>query len=112
MPAPPSHISDYDPRFFRTCTFPLLRRLGYGTRVTINNGLPSGTPSATAKAGREPTDWLPRKAFRCSYLAQYVAVKWRWRLAVDGAERTDLRTRLAGCGWPKVRLPSRPVIRS
>jgi hypothetical protein len=48
LAAPPSHISDYDPRFFRTCTFPLLRRLGYGTRVTVNNGLPPGNPSATA----------------------------------------------------------------
>jgi hypothetical protein len=67
--------------------------------------------SATAKAGREPTDWLPRKAFRCSYLAQYVAVKWRWRLAVDDAERGVLKTRLAACSWPSVRLPSRPVIR-
>jgi hypothetical protein len=47
---PPSHISDYDPRFFRTCTFPLLRRLGYGTRVTINNGLPAGAPFATPLA--------------------------------------------------------------
>ena len=68
--------------------------------------------SATAKAGREPTDWLPRKAFRCSYLAQYVAVKWRWRLAVDGAERTLLKSRLAACGWPSVREPSRPVIKT
>jgi hypothetical protein len=68
--------------------------------------------SATAKAGREPTDWLPRKAFRCSYLAQYVAVKWRWRLAVDRAERTVLKSRLASCGWPSVREPSRPVIRT
>jgi len=68
--------------------------------------------SATAKAGREPTDWLPRKAFRCSYLAQYVAVKWRWRLAVDGAERTVLKSRLAACSWPSVRLPSRPAIKS
>lgn len=50
MPAPPSHISDYDPRFFRTCTFPLLRRLGYGTRVTINNGLPAGNPLSTPLA--------------------------------------------------------------
>lgn len=50
MPAPPSHIPDYDPRFFRTCTFPLLRRLGYGTRVTINNGLAAGNPSATPLA--------------------------------------------------------------
>ena len=68
--------------------------------------------SATAKAGREPTEWLPRKAFRCSYLAQYVAVKWRWRLAVDGAERKVLKSRLAGCSWPSVRLPSRPAIRT
>ncbi|HEU5000537.1 MAG TPA: metallophosphoesterase, partial [Lapillicoccus sp.] len=68
--------------------------------------------SATAKAGREPTDWLPRKAFRCSYLAQYVAVKWRWRLAVDRAERTLLKSRLAACSWPSVREPSRPVVKS
>ena len=64
--------------------------------------------SATAKGGREPQDWLPRKAFRCSYLGQWVAVKWRWRLAVDPAERRFLKTRLSSCGWPSVRLPSRP----
>jgi hypothetical protein len=68
------------------------------------------TASAEAKAGREPTDWLPRKSFRCSYLAQYVAVKWRWRLAVDGSERRFLKERLASCDWPSVRLPSRPRI--
>jgi hypothetical protein len=64
--------------------------------------------SATAKGGREPQDWLPRKAFRCSYLAQWVAVKWRWRLAVDPAERRFLRSRLSSCSWPSVQLPSRP----
>ena len=47
MPTPPTHIPDYDPRFFRTCIFPMLRRLGYGTRVTINNGLGPGQPLAT-----------------------------------------------------------------
>jgi hypothetical protein len=64
--------------------------------------------SATAKGGREPQDWLPRKAFRCSYVGQWVAVKWRWRLTVDPAERRFLRTRLSSCGWPSVRLPTRP----
>jgi hypothetical protein len=64
--------------------------------------------SATAKGGREPQDWLPRKAFRCSYLSQWVAVKWRWRLTVDPVERRFLRSRLSSCGWPSVRLPSRP----
>lgn len=44
---PPSVIKDFDPRFFRPCTFPLLRELGYGTRVSINNGVPAGSPMAT-----------------------------------------------------------------
>ena len=44
---PPASIPDYDPRFFRPCIFPMLRRLGYGTRVTINNGVGPGQPQAT-----------------------------------------------------------------
>jgi hypothetical protein len=44
---PPAVIPDFDPRFFRPCTFPLLRELGYGTRVTINNGVGPESPFAT-----------------------------------------------------------------
>jgi hypothetical protein len=44
---PPSTISDFNPRFFRPCTFPLLRELGYGTRVSINNGVGPDNPLAT-----------------------------------------------------------------
>jgi hypothetical protein len=44
---PPSVIPDFDPRFLRPCTFALLRELGYGTRVTINNGVPASSPFAT-----------------------------------------------------------------
>lgn len=44
---PPTVISSFDPRFFRPCTFPLLRELGYGTRVTVNNGVGSDSPFAT-----------------------------------------------------------------
>ncbi|MGA9315374.1 MAG: hypothetical protein WBV77_12170 [Solirubrobacteraceae bacterium] len=44
---PPSVIPSFDPKFFRPCSFPLLRELGYGTRVTINNGLGSEDPFAT-----------------------------------------------------------------
>lgn len=44
---PPSEITGYDPRFFRPCIFPVLRRLGYGVRPTINNGLEAGHPFAT-----------------------------------------------------------------
>lgn len=44
--APPSHISGFDPRFLRPCSFPVLRGLGYGTAITINNGIADG-PLAT-----------------------------------------------------------------
>jgi hypothetical protein len=44
---PPSEIAGLDPRFFRPCIFPVLRRLGYGVRPTINNGLAAGNPGAT-----------------------------------------------------------------
>ena len=47
---PPTQIPDFDPRFFRPCTFPLLRDLGYGTRVTVNNGVPLEDPMATPMA--------------------------------------------------------------
>ena len=44
---PPATIDDFDPRFYRPCIFPRLRRLGYRTRVTINNGVPNGAPFST-----------------------------------------------------------------
>jgi hypothetical protein len=45
MPPPPN-IPGFDPRFLRPCIFPVLRRLGYGTAVTVNNGVADG-PLAT-----------------------------------------------------------------
>lgn len=47
---PPTVIPSFDPRFFRPCTFPLLRELGYATRVTVNNGVPAEHPLATPMA--------------------------------------------------------------
>ena len=47
---PPSHIQGLDPRFFRPCSFPMLRELAYETRVSINNGLGPDSPMATEMA--------------------------------------------------------------
>jgi hypothetical protein len=44
---PPSEIKDFDPRFLRPCTFAVLRELGYGTRISINNGVGPGGDLAT-----------------------------------------------------------------
>jgi hypothetical protein len=85
----------------------LANDLGY-----VNSLLAVSTVSARAKADAESPSWLPtRRAFRCTYLARWVAVKWRWQLAVDADERAFLTRRLKTCGWPSVVQPTRPVIR-
>jgi hypothetical protein len=85
-------------------------------RYANDLGYPADLVAVTAhsnrsKGDREPQDWMPdRTAFRCRYLAWWVAVKWRWRLKVNGEEKTYLRTQLAACGWPSVRTPARARI--
>jgi hypothetical protein len=67
--------------------------------------------SNPSKGDREPQDWMPeRTAYACTYVKQRVAVKWRWHLKVNAAERNFLTTELAGCGWPRLPKPSRPSI--
>jgi hypothetical protein len=64
-----------------------------------------------SKGDKEPQRWLPSRS-TCSYVARWVAVKWRWRLQVDTTEKSYLAKKLSGCRWPKVTTPSRPVIRT
>jgi hypothetical protein len=94
------------------------RRWNGGTRRRFANdlgyfaSLVAVTASSNrSKGDREPHDWLPPNAsFRCTYLAQWVAVKWRWRLRVDTVERAFLRAQLVSCGWPRIRKPARAAI--
>ncbi|MDT0382507.1 HNH endonuclease family protein [Streptomyces sp. DSM 42041] len=59
--------------------------------------------SNRSKADQDPATWLPpHQAYRCEYLTDWVAVKTRWQLTVDGAERQALTEGLAGC-------PNKPV---
>ena len=45
--------------------------------------------SNTSKSDKDPADWMPPLgSFRCSYLANWVAVKARWGLAVDSLEKS------------------------
>lgn len=67
--------------------------------------------SNRSKGDREPQDWMPeRPGYACTYVKQWVAVKWRWRLAVNRGEREFLRSTLRDCGWPRVLKPSRASI--
>ncbi|MFM7045492.1 MAG: HNH endonuclease family protein [Ilumatobacteraceae bacterium] len=51
-----------------------------------------------AKGDMDPAQWMPpRTASHCQYLFDWVAVKVRWGMSVDPAERTAITTRLAAC---------------
>jgi Protein of unknown function (DUF1524) len=64
-----------------------------------------------SKGDREPQDWMPERAsYSCDYVSHWVAVKWRWHLAVNAAERSYLSRELSSCGWPRVATPTRPAI--
>lgn len=54
--------------------------------------------SNQSKSDKDPSKWVPPHVdFRCEYIADWVAVKWRWNLAVDRAERDALDDWLQTC---------------
>jgi lysophospholipase L1-like esterase len=62
-----------------------------------------------SKGDKDPAKWLPPKN-RCTYAKGWVGVKARWRLTVDRAERTALRSALAACSSTQVAAPGRPAV--
>ena len=51
-----------------------------------------------AKGDRDPAEWMPPAAgATCRYVAEWTAVKIRWRLTVDSAEKSALTSVAAGC---------------
>ncbi|HEY0697617.1 MAG TPA: HNH endonuclease family protein [Micromonospora sp.] len=49
-----------------------------------------------AKGDQDPATWMPTYD-KCRYLREFVAVKLRWRLTVDSAERSALQSLSSGC---------------
>jgi hypothetical protein len=52
-----------------------------------------------SKSDRDPSNWIPKNsAYLCTYLADWVAVKARWRLSMDSSEWGRIRNLLnASC---------------
>jgi hypothetical protein len=48
------------------------------------------------KSDQDPAEWLP-PYYKCRYLREYVAVKVRWRLSIDAAERVAMVDLAASC---------------
>lgn len=54
--------------------------------------------SNRSKGDRDPAEWLPPAVgYRCEYVASWVAVKARWELSIDQAEKTAIESVLSGC---------------
>ena len=64
--------------------------------------------SNRSKGDQDPTEWLPpRTAYRCTYVASWIGVKYRWRLTIDAREEAALRVLATNCGNPRIVVPAR-----
>lgn len=95
-------------------------RWSAGTRIRYANDLGySGTLRAVtagsnrAKGDQDPANWMPpRQIHHCKYIGTWIAVKYRWRLAVDRAERRVLAQNVRDCRRKAdVPKPARAVVR-
>lgn len=80
--------------------------LGYrGSLIAVS------ASSNRSKGDRDPAEWLPpRRAYVCDYVTTWIAVKHRWSLAIDRAERAALRRNVKSCGNPRITLPRKAGI--
>ena len=64
-----------------------------------------------SKSDRDPAEWLPTYG-RCVYLAQWTAVKTRWSLSVDQAEKDTLTTLSKQCSNRWLTVSRAPITSS
>lgn len=93
------------------------RRWNAATRERFANDLrdPRSLVAVTASSNRsksdqDPAEWMPDLG-RCAYVRQWVAVKIRWALRVDRAERLALIRHAASCEDTTIRV-QRAVVRT
>ncbi|UNZ21378.1 HNH endonuclease family protein [Streptomyces sp. 891-h] len=77
-------------------------------RYANDLGSPSSLVAVTARSNRQKADkdpaewWVPAKDASCQYLADWVATKTRWKLAVDQTEKQALTSRAVECSGTRV----------
>ena len=77
------------------------RRLAFANDISVSWALRAVTDNVNmSKGDRDPSSWIPPyRAAVCTYLVGWVAVKLRWGLSVDAAEKSSITSswRSAGC---------------
>jgi len=94
-------------------------RWSYSTREAFANDLGFASSliavsasSNRSKSDRDPAEWLPPNTnYWCTYTTTWIAVKYRWSLSIDRAEKLKLRSLVVNCGNPRIALPPKaPII--
>lgn len=75
------------------------RRQAYANDLDDDRSLVAVTDNVNqAKGDQDPATWMPSYApARCRYIAEWVAVKIRWRLTADGTEKNALTGYAGSC---------------
>jgi hypothetical protein len=76
------------------------------TRTAFANdlGFAGSLIAVTAKSNRskgekDPNLWMPsQKNYRCEYISNWIAVKYRWSLSIDESEKNFLVLEVKNCG--------------
>ena len=73
------------------------QRQSYANDLGDGRALIAVTASTNrSKSDQDPAEWLPARG-KCTYVSNWIAVKYRWNLSVDTAERAKLKSVLRGC---------------
>ena len=75
------------------------KRQSYANDLTESRALVAVKDSVNqSKSDQDPAEWMPTySAATCRYIQEWVAVKKRWALTVDSAEKSALTSYAAGC---------------
>ena len=82
--------------------------LGYGPSLIAVTSHENQSKQSQ-EPGNESEQYLPPiAAYQCEYVAEWIAVKYRWSLNVDSQEKKNLLTLLDSCGESvKISIPSK-----
>ena len=91
--------------------WPASQRVAFAHDLAFEWSLEAVTDNVNqSKGDQDPAEWLPPDtSAHCEYGVRWVAVKHRWDLSVDVAERAVLADLLSGgCGAQEMPVPPRP----
>lgn len=92
------------------------QRQDYANDLSIPYALQAVTDNVNqSKSDSDPAAWMPPSAgAACQYAQDWVLVKYKWKLAVDAAERAKLNSLFStgGCGAQSLVLPAQATTTS